>query len=262
MTVALTHDGDWSKEYEQLVIDTYCKGATPMEAKLFASACKRTRLEPGKQIYAVKRWDSALKREVMTVQTGIDGYRLIAERTGCYVPGRESSFVYGKDGNLISATAYVKKLTKDGVWHEIPATAFYEEYVQKTKDGTPTRFWKQMPHGQLAKCAEALALRKTFPAELSGVYTSEEMSQATAEVTVEEVEREISPEECATYLNSYGQDKEEFCEYLEEVSTKKNWNMNKIMNECVKRPEGVRKAFQTWKSNKRPIDLESEAQGE
>lgn len=173
-------------EKKQLLKDTFFKGATDEEFMLFAHACERSGLDPFmKQIYPVKRWDSKLGREAMAIQTGIDGYRLIAERTGCYSPGREATYTYDKDGNIISATAYVKKMTKDGTWHEVCATAFWDEYCQKNKDGKPLAFWAKMPHGQLAKCAEALALRKAFPAECSGIYTKEEMEQAEIPTAIE-----------------------------------------------------------------------------
>jgi phage recombination protein Bet len=163
----------------QLLKDTFFRGASNEEFMLFAHACDRSGLDPFmKQIYPVKRWDATLKREAVTIQTGIDGYRLIAERTGRYAPGREPTFEYTKEGKLLKATAYVKKLTKDGTWHETSAGAFYEEYCQRTKDGAPNSMWNKMPHSQLAKCAESLALRKAFPAEFSGIYTKEEMEQA------------------------------------------------------------------------------------
>lgn len=173
------------KEKLQLLKDTYCKGSTDKEFMLFVHACERTQLDPFmRQIHAVKRWDSTLRRESMTIQTGIDGYRLIAERTGCYSPGREPSYTYDANGNLESATAYVKKMTKDGTWHEVAATAFFEEYCQRNKENRPIAMWQKMARNQLAKCAEALCLRKAFPAELSGIYTREEMEQADV-VTVE-----------------------------------------------------------------------------
>jgi phage recombination protein Bet len=173
----------------ELLKTTICKGATDDEIELFLHAYQRTGLDPFmRQIYAVKRWDKVTNKMVMTIQTGIDGYRLIAERTGKYSPGREPFFVYGNDGQIISATAYIKKQTTDNTWHEVAATAFFSEYCQKDKNGQPTRFWQQMGHTMIAKCAEALALRKAFPGDLSGIYTSEEMQQA--EVEVKEVESE------------------------------------------------------------------------
>jgi phage recombination protein Bet len=190
---------DFSKQLE-LWTRTYMKGATADEVALFANVCRRTGLSPEmKQIYPVPREDKRTGITSFSFQTSIDGFRLIAERTGRYAPGQQATYEYetqegiGKpttrqyaDRILISATAYVKKMTNDGTWHEVAATAFYDEYVQEFKDKESgkfiaTKFWLRMPHVMLAKCAESLALRKAFPAELSGLYTQEEMAQATIE---------------------------------------------------------------------------------
>jgi phage recombination protein Bet len=168
---------DFSPEKVELLKRTICRGATNDELELFIHACRRTGLDPFmKQIHAVKRWQDG--REVMAIQTGIDGYRLIADRSDRYVPGREPTFAYDDEGRVLSATAHVKKRASDGTWHEISATAHYDEYVGRKKGGEPNKMWAEKPHIMLAKCAEALALRRAFPAELSGVYTSEEMDQA------------------------------------------------------------------------------------
>jgi hypothetical protein len=57
------------------------------------------------------------------------------------------------------------------------AVAHWEAYAQKKADGTIAYAWRTMPTIMLAKCAEALALRKAFPQELSGLYTSDELSE-------------------------------------------------------------------------------------
>lgn len=171
---------EFSRDKVQLLKDTICKGATDSELELFVHVSQRLGLDPFmKQIHPVKRWDAVSNKEVMSIQTGIDGYRLIAERSGKYMPGKEPSFTYHDNGQLKSATSYVKKLAPDGHWHEIASTAFYEEYVAKKKDGSPVHMWKDKPHIMLSKCAESAALRRAFPAEMSGVYTDEEMEHVS-----------------------------------------------------------------------------------
>ncbi|MDD2869693.1 phage recombination protein Bet [Neomegalonema sp.] len=186
---SLTKTGD---DRIELIKKTVANGTTDNELKLFLYTAQRTGLDPlAKQIYAIRRWSDEAKSYVMTIQTGIDGYRLIAERTGNYAPGPDTTFV-SENGKIVSATAHIKK--RVGMdWFDVTATAYWEEYAQFKKDGTLTRMWKRMPHAMLSKCAEALALRRAFPAELSGLYTHEEMMQADVEETKSLPEPKVEP---------------------------------------------------------------------
>lgn len=183
MTTELTtHTMD--REKVELIKQTVAKGATDLELDLFLHACKRTGLDPlMKQIYAIKRWSAADQRETLTFQTGIDGYRLIADRTGCYAGSDEPVYVVSPSKLPEVASVTVYKLI-GGVRCPFTASARWEEYHQKNRVGQLTAMWQKMPFLMLAKCAEALALRKAFPAELSGVYTHEEMMQADLDESV------------------------------------------------------------------------------
>lgn len=161
----------FSKEKLDLIKGMFAKDATDMEFNLFVSMSERLQLDPViKQIYFVKFSGK------MSIIVGIDGYRLIADRTGKYMPGKDTVYNYDKDGRLFSATSYVKKLGPDGQWHEFGATAIRAEY------DTGINQWKKGPHYMLAKCAESLALRKGWPAEFSGTHTEEEMDKAIVDI--------------------------------------------------------------------------------
>lgn len=173
--------GELSREKIELIKQTVAKGATDLELDLFFHACKRTGLDPlMKQIYAIKRWNSQERRETMAFQTGIDGYRLIADRTGCYAGSSDAEYLEGPIGPILARVTVTKLV--NGMPCQFTASARWDEYVQKTKEGQPTSMWQKMPYLMLAKCAESLALRKAFPAELSGLYTHEEMQQADEEL--------------------------------------------------------------------------------
>jgi phage recombination protein Bet len=184
LPTARDNDAILSREKIELIKKTVAKGATDLELELFFHACKRTGLDPlMKQIYAIKRWDNKDKIEKLTFQTGIDGYRLIADRTGQYAGSSDAEYTLGEDGFPDVAKVTVTKLV-GGIPCQFSSAARWKEYVQLSKEGHPTSMWKKMPFLMLAKCAEALALRKAFPAELSGVYTHEEMQQADDAVGV------------------------------------------------------------------------------
>ena len=166
----------WTPEQTALISSTIAPGCTSDELKLFAYACQRTGLDPlSKQIYAIKRGGAGGSK--MTIQVGIDGLRAVAERTG-QLDGSETFFC-GPDGEWKDVwlakepPAAAKTIVyRKGASHPFTAVARFDDFNAKQN------LWLKMPAVMIGKCSECACLRKAFPADLSGLYSVDEMEQA------------------------------------------------------------------------------------
>lgn len=167
-------------ERMELLRKSIANGAPQMEFELFVADCNRRGLDPfAKQTYLIKRGNKWQQ------QTSIDGYRLIADRSGAYAGSDEPVFDVEDAEHPNRASVTVWKLV-DGQRCPFTATARWSEYAVMTPVWDNSQrvgeklsdMWSRMPYTMLAKCAESAALRKAFPQELSGLYTHEEMQQA------------------------------------------------------------------------------------
>lgn len=158
----------YTLEQIELIKNTVAKGATDDELKLFLVVAARTGLDPfTRQIHFVKRGSQAVH------QTGIDGYRAIAERTKTLAGIDDAIYNTESEPHPNKATVTVYRLI-DGQRIAFTASARWSEYVP---NAGLDFMWQKMPYLMLGKVAEALALRKAFPNDLSGLYTHEEMAQ-------------------------------------------------------------------------------------
>lgn len=174
----------WSPEQLAALAQIGVQNAPSADLAVFLNFAQRTGLDPfARQLYMIGRnqktpngWTTK-----WTIQASIDGLRIVAERSGDYA-GQTAVEYCGDDGAWRDVWASPKPpvaarvgVLRHGFDAPLYAVAYFDEYVQTDREGKPTSMWASKPRLMLAKCAEALALRKAFPNDLAGLYTADEM---------------------------------------------------------------------------------------
>lgn len=201
MTTALTitdEQNSWTPTQLAALKQLGLAQATAADLEFFLHQAKRTGLDPfARQIYMINRGGK------YGIQTSIDGFRIIAQRSGNY-GGQTGAEWCGEDGiwkdvwlaSTPPSAARIGVYYKDSP-HATYAVAKWDSYAISTNP-----IWRKMPDVMLAKCAESLALRKAFPNDMSGIYTDEEMAQADIveakvipqKVDIKAVRNSVAPE--------------------------------------------------------------------
>lgn len=209
---------DYTASQLDLVKRTVAADCSTDEFNLFIEVCKRVGLDPfRRQIYAVVYSKDKPDKRKMSIITGIDGFRAVAARNRDYRPDDEEARIFYDDSlkdpainplGIEKAVVRAFKLAPNGQWHPVVGTAYWDEFAPieqeyewietgevwpdsgkpkkekrpTGKDKLPvTSKWRSMARVMIAKCAEAQALRKGWPEDLSGVYAPEEMARAEME---------------------------------------------------------------------------------
>lgn len=227
-SLAISSDQTFWSETQLSALKTLgLSNASKGDLSFFFHQAQRTGLDPfARQIYMIERGGR------FGIQTSIDGFRIIAQRSGKYA-GQDGPYWCGEDGQWVDV--WLKPTpplaAKVGVFHQdfhepLYAVAKWESYAQSSP------IWKKMPELMLAKCAESLALRKAFPNDLSGIYTDEEMPQTEVverKVIAQKVEMPVIPS--VAVVTDVGIDWEALCTSIDDSSTmeklKKIWDENK-----------------------------------
>ncbi len=198
-------------------------GASDQACELVLSYCRAAGLDPLlKPVHIVPMYDARSRGMKDTIMPGIGLYRIQADRSDKYVGLSEPAFgpdvtevfpaetitksYEGKESKKVNPECTVtypkwckitvKKLVAGEVREYVALEFWKENYATAGKDSDqPNEMWRNRPYGQLAKCAEAQALRKAFPDRVSSQATAEEMEGKFAGIVVESQEPFATPKE-------------------------------------------------------------------
>lgn len=203
-TLPNVHVSPFNERELALIRRTVAADTNDDEFNLFVSYCRALQLDPRRrQIYALVYNKGNAQKRKMSIIVGIDGFRSVAARTGCYRPDDEEPRFEIDDAQrgaenplgLVKAVVKIWQFSH-GSWFPVSGSAYWSEFApikeewadngegqrRPTGKKAPDGKWATMPRLMLAKCAEAQALRKAWPDDFSNVYAPEEMDQATADL--------------------------------------------------------------------------------
>lgn len=175
-------------------------GAETNSVVMVLAYCQAAHLDPMlKPVHIVPIWNSKTKKMQDTVMPGIGLYRIQAARTGQYAGISDPEYGPEVTAKLSGVDVTypewcrvtVKRQMSNGLVAEFTANErWLENYATASRDSAaPNAMWKRRSFAQLAKCAEAQALRKAFP-EVGSAPTADEMEGKAFEETA----RDISPQ--------------------------------------------------------------------
>ncbi|MHB1098130.1 MAG: phage recombination protein Bet [Burkholderiales bacterium] len=174
-----------TSEQIDIIKNTVCREATDAEMQLYFYDCKRRGVHPlDRMIHFTKRGGRYVPI------TSIDFFYQRAHATEQFAGQDETAFKGQPCTAGFEATVRVYRQRPGCEKAGWSATARWSEYYPGDAQG---HMWKKMPNRMLEKCAEALALRKAFPAELQGLYVKEEMDQSVPPVQVNPVQPPAPP---------------------------------------------------------------------
>lgn len=194
-------------------------GAADASIKMVLGYCKAAGLDPmQKPVHIVPMWDGKAGQMRDVVMPGVTLYRTQASRSGSLAGVSEPEFgpmfTESIGGQSITYPEWckvtVRRQLASGHVADFTATEYWlENYAVKggkEKSIAPNAMWTKRPRGQLAKCAEAQALRKAFP-ELGAAPTAEEMEGKQLHPEDAPAERAMGQAERVTELPAWPDDK-------------------------------------------------------
>lgn len=167
-------------------------GAADESIKMVLGYCKAAGYDPmQKPVHIVPMWDNKTSSMRDVIMPGVGLYRTQAARTGQFAGMTEPEFGPDVTENLggVNVTypqwcrVTVKRLLTNGQVAEFTAREFWKENYAvkggKEKSIAPNAMWMRRVYGQLAKCAQAQALRLAFPEAIGADATADEMEGKT-----------------------------------------------------------------------------------